>query len=324
MDPNQTLRNLTGGMGSKGPTPPKKSPAEQNQERLAAPEASVRFKDEPADPPAEDPAPTEGPYDPFSDLDNILAPRPLVEGADPLLYTALADCNSQAILPETPDTDDSPMDADDRTDIVWKKTILNDIAFADWILCNFAGNDMVLYAFGGNSPYIHVIVTRPLTVNQMTRLDELVSAYEDPVDYWYYFRTTQYSLHSQTADSAEELLLGTFLQPIAENEYITIIGLSFVLQYWSDSDEEFTAHARLYNWSHGSSVGEKDFTLEGGGTPHDPLYKKLMVNGLGGALNTKHEHICQIYGQTNRVGSFVKIVGMQILWGSREPVPQYL
>jgi hypothetical protein len=269
-------------------------------------------------------APTLSPEEEAYNLDEILKPRALIPDPNPVLRLAPEECNSQSILAETVDTDDSPFDADDRTDLVWKKTIDNDTALNDFIHCNLAGPDLVIAAFCTGSPYIHVLLTRPLTVKQMTYLDELISYYQDPADYWVYYKKEDYSLDSAVANHDQEILLTTFLQPIAERDDATIISLAFVLQFWSEDDEPFEAASRMYNWSHGASVGEKTFTLNGSGTEHDPYYQKVMVNGLGGAFNTRHEHICQIYGQTSRAGTFCKIVGMQMLWGSRQQIGEIL
>ena len=268
--------------------------------------------------------PTLSPEEEAYNLDEILKPRPLIPDANPVLRLAPEECNSQSILPETVDTDDSPFDPDDRTDIVWKKSIQNDTALNDFIQCNLAGPDLVIAAFSTGSPYLHVLVTRPLTVKQMTYLDELVSFYQDPVNYWVYYKKQDYALDSAVANHDEELLLTTFLQPISDRDDSTIISLAFVLQFWSEDDEPFEVVSRMYNWSHGASIGEKTFTLNGSGTAHDPYYQKVMVNGLGGVFNTKHEHICQIYGRTSRAGTFAKIVGMQMLWGSRQQIGELL
>jgi hypothetical protein len=257
------------------------------------------------------------------DLDAVLRPRPLIPDANPTLRYSIADSNPQSVMMETPDTDDSPLDADDRTGIVWKKYFTNDAAFQDFILSNFVGRDLVVYAYCGASPYTHVVVARPLTENQMRRLDELVSFYQDPEDYWLYYHTTLYALQTQAANG-EDTLLGTFLQPVAENEYITIIGLTFVLQYWTADQEPFECNLRVVSWSHGTEIKDTTTLLEGDGSEHDPLYTKVLVNGLGGTMNTKHEHICQVYASTGRSEAFVKIVGMQIIWGSKEKVPPWM
>lgn len=263
--------------------------------------------------------------DPAYQLDDVLLPRPLIPDANPTLRVSIADSSPQSVMMETMDTDDSPLDADDRTDIVWRKYCANDNAFSDFILSNFAGYDVVMYAYCGSSPYTHVVVTRPLTVNQMTRLDELVSFYHDPEDYWIYYRTTHHMLITGTADG-EDSLMGTFLQPLAENEYITITAMSFVVQYWSDGEnqDDFDLNLRVFNWSHGLELKDHTVTVEGYGSDHDPMYRKVMINGLGGAINTKHEHICQVYGSTSRAGAHFKIVGMQIMWGSREHIPLWM
>ncbi|KAJ3032773.1 hypothetical protein HDV00_007145 [Rhizophlyctis rosea] len=268
-------------------------------------------------------------YDPSgmsAGYDEFLRPRKLVDDPQPIIITPVIDSNTELVLPEIKQ-DDGPMSKDTRTDIVYRKTITNDAALQNFLQCNHSGPDLLQLAFGLGTPYLHVLVRRPLTVKEIRRLDDLVSYYRDPdpEEYYIVYTKDNYAQYTREMSGTQESLLTAMIQPRATKPETTIIGVAFYVEYWREGDPAFAGQdagiaIRVFDYNHKVDVVTRHFDLPKPSVKADPTYKKVTITGLGGKVNASHEHVWRIFVTCDDSDIRIRSIATQLIIGYKSTV----
>ncbi|KAJ3033247.1 hypothetical protein HDV00_006569 [Rhizophlyctis rosea] len=236
--------------------------------------------------------------DPWAGYDDFLRPRPLIADANPPIMFPVIECNSEMTMQET-EQDDGPMSKDTRVDIVYKKTVKMDICLQNFLQCNAFGPDVIQWVYCGETPYVHILVARPLTLKEIRKLDQYVSAFVEPSADEYYIVDSKdnYAQYSRELSGTDEVPLAAMVQPRTTKENTTIMGVGLYLEYFREdgASDPCGVTVRIYDWSHGKDVATRHFDLPAPGTRANPGYKKVVMTGLGGKVNSAHEHVWRLF-----------------------------